>query len=96
MAFGYATLAPALRGCAALGDCASQQRVVGTPAPTGQVATHRLGLTLDWFDLNIYNHAGLITRHAPARLYTWQYRPGVQYLYTPFAAMGFAAGSLLP
>jgi len=27
MAFGYATLAPALRGCAALGDCASQQRV---------------------------------------------------------------------
>src|SRR5580698_9564186 len=60
------------------------------------VAAHRLGLTLDWFDLNIYNHAGLITRHAPARLYTWRYRPGVQYLYTPFAALGFAAGSLLP
>ncbi len=60
------------------------------------VATHPLGLTLDWFDLNIYNQAGLIARHTPATLYTWQYLPGVQYLYTPFAALGFAAGSLLP
>ena len=65
---------------------------IALAAYVADVATHRLGLTLDWFDLNIYNHAGLITRHAPARLYTWQYRPGVQYLYTPFAAMGFAAG----
>ena len=69
---------------------------IALAAYVADVATHRLGLTLDWFDLNIYNHAGLITRHAPARFYTWQYRPGVQYLYTPFAAMGFAAGSLLP
>ena len=69
---------------------------IALAAYVADVATHRLGLTLDWFDLNIYNHAGLITRHAPARLYTWQYRPGVQYLYTPFAALGFAAGSLLP
>jgi alpha-1,2-mannosyltransferase len=69
---------------------------IALAAYVADVATHRLGLTLDWFDLNIYNHAGLITRHDPARLYTWQYRPGVQWLYTPFAAMGFAAGSLLP
>src|SRR3984885_14807747 len=69
---------------------------IALAAYVADVATHRLGLTLDWFDLNIYNHAGLITRHAPARLYTWQFRPGVRYLYTPFAAMGFAAGSLLP
>jgi alpha-1,2-mannosyltransferase len=69
---------------------------IALAAYVADVATHRLGLTLDWFDLNIYNHAGLITRHDPARLYTWQYRPGVQYLYTPFAALGFAAGSLLP
>jgi alpha-1,2-mannosyltransferase len=60
------------------------------------VATHPLALTLSWFDLNIYNHAGLITRHAPETLYTWHFLPGVQYLYTPFAALGFAAGSLLP
>jgi alpha-1,2-mannosyltransferase len=69
---------------------------IALAAYVADVATHRLGLTLDWFDLNIYNHAGLITRHDPARLYTWQYLPGVQYLYTPFAALGFAAGSLLP
>ena len=60
------------------------------------VATHRIKLTLGWFDLNIYNHAGLIVRHAPNTLYTWHFLPGVQYLYTPFAALGFAAGSLLP
>jgi alpha-1,2-mannosyltransferase len=60
------------------------------------VATHPLGYTLGWFDLNIYNHAGLITRHHPSTLYTWHFLPGVQYLYTPFAALGFAAGSLLP
>jgi alpha-1,2-mannosyltransferase len=60
------------------------------------VATHPINYTLGWFDLNIYNHAGLITRHNPDTLYTWHFRPGVQYLYTPFAALGFAVGSLLP
>ncbi len=60
------------------------------------VAAHPLGLTLGWFDLNIYNHAGLLTRHAPQTLYSWHFLPGVQYLYTPFAALGFAAGSMLP
>jgi alpha-1,2-mannosyltransferase len=69
---------------------------IALAAYVADVAAHPLGLTLDWFDLNIYNHAGLIIRHAPATLYTWHYRPGVQYLYTPFAALGFAAGSLLP
>src|ERR1700691_5140690 len=70
--------------------------VVALAAYVADVATHPLKLTLDWFDLNIYNHAGLITRHAPSTLYTWHFLPGVQYLYTPFAALGFAAGSLLP
>jgi alpha-1,2-mannosyltransferase len=60
------------------------------------VATHPINLTLGWFDLNIYNQAGLIVRHAPDTLYTWHFLPGVQYIYTPFAALGFAAGSLLP
>jgi alpha-1,2-mannosyltransferase len=69
---------------------------VALAAYLADVATHPLALTLDWFDLNIYNHAGLITRHAPATLYSWHFLPGVQYLYTPFAALGFAAGSLLP
>jgi alpha-1,2-mannosyltransferase len=65
-------------------------------AYVADVATHPLTLTLDWFDFNIYDHAGLITRHNPATLYSWHFLPGVQYLYTPFAALGFAAGSLVP
>jgi len=60
-------------------------------AYVADVATHPIRLTLGWFDLNIYNHAGLIVRHAPDTLYTWHFLPGVQYLYTPFAALGFAA-----
>lgn len=60
------------------------------------VAMHLLHFSFRFFDLNIYNHAGLLVRHAPAALYTWHFMPGVQYLYTPFAALGFAAGSLLP
>src|SRR5437763_1406629 len=47
-------------------------------------------------DRNIYNHAGLLVRHDPAALYTWHFMPGVQYLYTPFAAAGFAVTSFLP
>ncbi len=65
-------------------------------AYVADVATHSINLTLGWFDLNIYDHAGLITRRAPDTLYTWHFLPGVQYLYTPFAALGFALGSLLP
>jgi alpha-1,2-mannosyltransferase len=67
-------------------------------AYAADVAGHPLRMTLTWFDLNIYNNAGLITRHAHAKagLYTWQFVPGMKYLYTPFAALGFAAASLLP
>lgn len=60
------------------------------------VRMHPLHITFRFFDLNIYNHAGLLVRQAPAALYTWHFLPGVQYLYTPFAALGFAAGSPLP
>ncbi len=56
---------------------------------------HPAGKMLDWYDLNVYNDAGLIARHSPGRLYTWQLRPGIKFTYTPFAALGFAAGSLL-
>src|ERR1700683_4258574 len=70
--------------------------VVALAAYVADVATHPIALTLGCLDLNIYNHAGLIPRHAPATLYSWHFLPGVQYLYTPFAALGFAGGSLLP
>jgi alpha-1,2-mannosyltransferase len=54
------------------------------------------GSLLGWYDLNVYNHAGLIARTQPGRLYTWQLKPGIKFTYTPFAALVFAAGSLLP
>ena len=54
------------------------------------------GQLLAWYDLNVYNHAGLIARDFPARLYTWQLKPGIKFTYTPFAALVFALGSLLP
>jgi len=69
---------------------------IAVAAYAADIAAHPIAETLGWFDLNIYDNAGLITRHAPDTLYTWQFLPGVKYLYTPFAALGFAAGSLLP
>jgi alpha-1,2-mannosyltransferase len=65
-------------------------------AYVADIALHPLSLTFRFFDLNIYNHAGLLVRHDPAALYTWHFMPGVQYLYTPFAAAGFAVTSFLP
>ncbi len=59
------------------------------------VAAHR-GLLLTWFDLNVYNDAGLLTRQLPSILYSWQYAYGVKFTYTPFAAIVFAGGSFLP
>jgi alpha-1,2-mannosyltransferase len=61
-----------------------------------ELAWHHSGVMLNWYDLNVYNHAGLITRNLPQRLYTWQLRPGIKFTYTPFAALLFAFGSLLP
>jgi len=65
-------------------------------AYVADIALHPFSLTFRFFDLNIYNHAGLLVRYAPATLYTWHFMPGVQYLYTPFAAAGFAVTSFLP
>ncbi len=58
-------------------------------------AVHR-NAVLTWYDLRVYNDAGLITRQLPSILYTWQLKAGVQFTYTPFAALVFAGGSLLP
>jgi alpha-1,2-mannosyltransferase len=51
---------------------------------------------LTWYDLNVYNDAGRIARHSPARLYTWRLHPGIKFTYTPFAALIFAVTSLIP
>ena len=76
--------------------CAAVAFALAVSAYLTDVATHPLRFTFRFFDLFVYNHAGQLVRHAPAALYTWHFLPDVQYLYTPFAALGFAAGSLLP
>src|SRR5215813_12575862 len=58
-------------------------------------AVHRHAV-LTWYDLNVYNDAGLITRQLPSILYSWELKEGVQFTYTPFAALAFAGGSLIP
>jgi alpha-1,2-mannosyltransferase len=54
------------------------------------------GPMLNWYDLNVYDQAGLIARTLPQRLYSWQLHPGIKFTYTPFAALLFAGCSLLP
>jgi alpha-1,2-mannosyltransferase len=53
------------------------------------------GELLNWFDLNVYNDAGLITRQLPVYLYKWQLGPTVKFTYTPFAGVMFAAFSYI-
>jgi alpha-1,2-mannosyltransferase len=54
------------------------------------------GSMLSWYDLNVYNDAGLLARQLPSILYSWQLTAGIKFTYTPFAAIIFAGGSLLP
>jgi alpha-1,2-mannosyltransferase len=60
------------------------------------VVLEHSGQLLDWYDLNVYYHAGLIARSAPHRLYTFQLHRGIRFTYTPFFAVVFAVCSLLP
>jgi alpha-1,2-mannosyltransferase len=60
------------------------------------VAVQHPGQMLSWYDLTVYKDAGLIARRAPNRLYTWELYRGIKFTYTPFAALVFAACSLLP
>jgi alpha-1,2-mannosyltransferase len=53
------------------------------------------GELLNWFDLNVYNDAGLVTRQLPVYLYKWQLGPTVKFTYTPFAGIVFAAFSFI-
>lgn len=54
-----------------------------------------VGAVLNWYDLNVYNDAGLIVRQLPSILYAWSLTPAVKFTYTPFAALIFASGSLI-
>jgi alpha-1,2-mannosyltransferase len=62
------------------------------------VATHPMVAMLKGFDLQVYLDGGQQALHHSGNLYSWHYdnHPGIQYTYTPFAALLFAVGSLVP
>jgi alpha-1,2-mannosyltransferase len=53
------------------------------------VATDPAIATLKGFDLHIYLSGGELAKNKPAYLYTWKWEPGIQFTYTPFAALLF-------
>lgn len=53
------------------------------------------GELLGWFDLNVYDDAGLIVRQLPSDLYLWQLAVNIKFTYTPFAAIVFSGFSYL-
>jgi alpha-1,2-mannosyltransferase len=62
------------------------------------VATHPMNDMLKGFDLQVYLGGARQALHHSHALYTWDYQrhPGIQFTYTPFAALAFAAGLALP
>lgn len=62
------------------------------------VATHPWRDMLKGFDLRVYLDGGQLALHHPGELYSWHWEnhPGIQYTYTPFAALLFAVGSVIP
>jgi alpha-1,2-mannosyltransferase len=53
------------------------------------VATDPAIATLKGFDLHIYLSGGELAKTKPAYLYAWKWEPGIQFTYTPFAALLF-------
>jgi alpha-1,2-mannosyltransferase len=62
------------------------------------VAAHPMAAMLKGFDLQVYLGGGQQALHHSGNLYSWHYlnHPGIQFTYTPFAALVFALGSALP
>jgi len=61
------------------------------------LATHSFATMLKGFDLQVYLDGGQQALHHAGNLYTWHYpgEPGIQFTYTPFAALVFAVGSVV-
>jgi alpha-1,2-mannosyltransferase len=72
--------------------------VIAAVAYLVALATHPVIDTLKGFDLQVYLGGGQQALHHPGSLYSWHYEndPGIQFTYTPFAALLFAVGSALP
>ena len=62
------------------------------------LATHPMSATLKGFDLQVYLGGAREALHHPGSVYSWIFEghPGIQFTYTPFAALVFAAGLALP
>ena len=60
------------------------------------LATHPAVSLLKGFDLRVYRMGGVLARQDPGRLYSWQQQPGIQFTYTPFAALVFALITPVP
>jgi alpha-1,2-mannosyltransferase len=71
---------------------------VAAVAYLAALATHPMAATLKGFDLQVYLGGAREALHHPADLYSWIYQghPGIQFTYTPFAALVFAAGLAIP
>jgi alpha-1,2-mannosyltransferase len=71
-------------------------------AYAADVHTYSVHQLLPMLDLQVYRDGGLLTLHhdaglhPPTDLYSWQLNPGMQFTYTPFAAVLFATVALLP
>lgn len=62
------------------------------------LATHPWKSLLNGFDLQVYLGGAREALHHAANLYSWHYRHdlGIQFTYTPFAALLFAGGLAVP
>ena len=62
------------------------------------IATHPMAAVLKGVDLRVYLGGARQALSRPGRLYTWTYdgHPGIEFTYTPFAALLFTAGLALP
>jgi alpha-1,2-mannosyltransferase len=59
------------------------------------IVAHPRRPLVNWYDFRVYWDGGLVARHSPGALYSWQFGPEVRFTYTPFAASLFAAMSLM-
>jgi alpha-1,2-mannosyltransferase len=62
------------------------------------LATHPAAAVLKGFDLQVYLGGAGQALHDPGNLYSWVYdgHPGIQFTYTPFAALLFTLGRAVP
>jgi alpha-1,2-mannosyltransferase len=72
--------------------------VVAAAAYVTALATHPWKSLLNGFDLQVYLGGAREALHHAGNLYSWHYRHdlGIQFTYTPFAALVFAAGLAVP